>query len=116
MIGYILSFLLMSFGLYYGLALWVLVLATLARSAFTGLSSSFEEVLEYEFLDKATLAMALGFTQTAFLAGDAAGSLVTSLWIVPKNIADYAQICLYCAVLAAVHMVIIFLLKLLIKR
>lgn len=116
MIGYILSFLLMSFGLYYGLALWVLVLATLARSAFTGLSSSFEEVLEYEFLDKATLAMALGFTQTAFLAGDAAGSLVTSLWIVPKNIADYAQICLYCAVLAAVHMAIVFLLKLLIKR
>lgn len=116
MIGCILSFLVMSFGLYYGLGLWVIVLATLARSAFTGLSSSFEEVLEYEFLDKATLAMALGFTQTSFLAGDAIGSLVTSLWIVPKNVENYAQVCLYCAVLAFFHMAIIFLLKLLIKN
>lgn len=116
MIGYILSFLIMSFGLYYGLGLWVLVLAILARSAFSGLFLSFEEVLEYEFFSKETLAIALGFTQTAFLVGDAFGSLITSLWVVPENTGDYAQICLYCAALAAIHMIIIFLLKLLIKK
>lgn len=115
MIGLIVAFAIMSVGLSYEFGLWVLVIGALARTLFLSLSSSFEQVLEYELLDKATLAMALGFTQTAFLAGDALGSLITSMWVIPKNANDYAQICLYCAVLAGVHMVVIFVLKCLAK-
>lgn len=115
MLGLIVAFVVMSVGLSYELGLWVLVIGALARTLFLSLSSSFEQVLEYELLDKATLAMALGFTQTAFLAGDALGSLITSLWVIPKNASDYAQICLYCAVLAGVHMAVIFGLKGLVK-
>lgn len=115
MLGLIVAFVVMSVGLSYELGLWVLVIGALARTLFLSLSSSFEQVLEYELLDKATLAMALGFTQTAFLAGDALGSLITSLWVIPKNASDYAQICLYCAILAGVHMAVIFGLKGLVK-
>ncbi|MDO4441184.1 MAG: MFS transporter [Moraxella sp.] len=116
MAGYVACFVVMAAGLFYGLGLWVLVLAVLARSAFSGLAVSFEEVLEYELFDKASLATALGLTQTAFLAGDAVGSLITSLWVVPKNSRDYAQICLYCAILAVVHMGVFVCLKVLSAR
>lgn len=108
MIGLVLAFVMMSVGLNFELGLWVLVLAVLARSLFLSLSGSFEQVLEYELLDRATLAMALGLTQTAFLAGDALGSLMTSFWIVPTNSDDYARLCLYCAVLVLMHVGVIF--------
>lgn len=116
MAGYVSSFLLMAIGLYFELGLWLLVLAVLARSAFSGLAVSFEEVLEYELFDKAVLATVLGLTQTAFLAGDAAGSLLTSLWIVPKNSDDYARLCLYSAALAVVHVAVFACLKIKSKR
>lgn len=86
------------------LSLVVLVMIVLCRSVFLSMSSNFEQVLQYDLLNKSVLAAALGLTQTAFLAGDALGSLITSLWVVPKNNHDYAQICLYCAVLVFVQM------------
>lgn len=116
MIGLVLVFLAMGAGLYYKLGLWVLIIAVLARSLCLGLSASFEQVLEYQLFDKSALAMALGLTQTAFLAGDAIGSLITSLWVIPNNAADYAKICLYCAALAFIHAIVIFILRIKTKK
>ncbi|UNU73260.1 MFS transporter [Moraxella nasovis] len=111
MISLAFVFFAMFVGLRYNLGIWFLFFLVLSRSVFLSLSSSFEQVLEYELFNKATLAMALGLTQTSFLAGDALGSLVTSLWIDPKNIHDYAKICSYCSILVLFHMIILFILK-----
>lgn len=111
MLGLIGAFLLLIVGLKVEFGLWLLVLAVLVRSLCLSFSSAFEQILEYDLLNKATLGVVLGFTQTAFLAGDALGSLFTSLWIIPKNANDYVQICLYCAILVAGHLGIIAILR-----
>lgn len=111
MIGLALVFVMMSIGLSYQLGFWVLVIDVFARSLFLSLSGVFEEVLEYELLDKSTLAMTLGFTQTAFLAGDAIGSLITSLWVVPQGRDDYVQICVFCAVLVLIQAVVMLIVR-----
>lgn len=109
--GLMAAYFLMSFVLKTQMAVYLLMLITLMRSLCLSLSGTFEQVVQYDLLDKTSLGVALGFTQTAFLAGDALGALITGLWFMPEHVGDYAKICLCCGLLVVVQLLIIARLK-----
>lgn len=107
MIALVLIYLGLSYVLSLQLGFVSLIIIVMLRSACLSLTASFEQVLQYDMLDASILAVALGLMQTAFLAGDAIGSLITSLWIIPKNAADYADLFRYSTVLIVIELLMI---------
>lgn len=106
---------LVFFGLAFVLSgnfpLWVLTALVMIRSGMLSLALCFDEVLQYQLLKKETMAFAMGLLGTAFLVGDAMGSLLTGTLIIPKNITDYVPIFIACGVLALINVVIVIVLK-----
>lgn len=106
---------LVFFGLAFVLSghfpLWVLIVLVMLRSGMLSLALCFDEVLQYRLLKKETMAFAMGLLTTAFLIGDAIGSLLTGTFIVPKQIEDYIWIFNACGCLALVNVAVILLLK-----
>lgn len=106
---------LVFFGLAFVLSgnfpLWVLTALVMTRSGMLSLALCFDEVLQYQLLKKETMAFAMGLLGTAFLVGDAMGSLLTGTLIIPKNITDYVPIFIACGVLALINVVIVIVLK-----
>lgn len=100
----------------YQLSLVVLIGLVMLRSGMLSLAMCFDEVLQYQFLNKETISFALGLLSTAFLMGDALGSLLTGTFIVPKVIVDYVRIFYACGVLAFVNVALVLLLKKLAKN
>lgn len=106
---------LVFFGLAFVLSgnfpLWVLTALVMIRSGMLSLALCFDEVLQYQLLKKETMAFAMGLLGTAFLVGDAMGSLLTGTLIIPKNITDYVPIFIACGVLALINVAIVIVLK-----
>ncbi|OOS05147.1 hypothetical protein [Moraxella cuniculi] len=111
MIALVLIYLGLSYVLSLQLGFVSLIIIVMLRSACLSLTASFEQVLQYDMLDASILAVALGLMQTAFLAGDAIGSLITSLWIIPKTAADYADLFRYSTVLIVIELLMILGIK-----
>lgn len=94
-----------------GFPLWVLIGLVMLRSGMLSLAMCFDEVLQYQLLKKETIAFAMGLLTTAFLIGDAIGSLLTGTFIVPQSIDDYIGIFNGCGILALGNVGLILLLK-----
>lgn len=104
-------FLLLAVVLAYYSSLWLLIILAILRSGLLSLSVCFDEVFQYEILDKDNIGLVIGFLGTAFLVGDAVGSLITSTFIIPNTPKDYAMICVLCAIMAFVNVGIVVYLK-----
>lgn len=101
----------LGYALWQMLSVWLIIALMLFRNISFSISSTFSEISEYQLIDKDKLAILLGFSQTLFLIGDALGSLITSLLLIPNNPTDYAIICFCCAMVALINSFIIIQLK-----
>lgn len=100
---YVFMFLSISFN--WGLFLFVTFF--LIRSIILSITTCFEEILHYEFLDKDIMASLIGFVQTCFLIGDSLGSLISTILI--KN--NYAFIFIISGILVFFNVLVFFKLK-----
>lgn len=104
-------FLLLAVVLAYHSSLWLLIVLVMLRSGALSLSVCFDEIFQYEILDKENMGLVIGLLGTAYLIGDAVGSVMTSSFIMPNAPKDYAMICMLCAMMAFINVGIIVFLK-----
>lgn len=107
-----LIYLSMYFIVNYQISIYLFILMFIIRSIALAFSSSFEEILHYDVINKEIIASTLGFVQTFFLIGDSLGALISTLAI--KG--NYIFVFIFLSFFIFINLIVLFKIKSIIKE
>lgn len=102
----------MYFIVNYQISIYLFILMFIIRSIALAFSSSFEEILHYDVINKEIIASTLGFVQTFFLIGDSLGALISTLAI--KG--NYIFVFIFLSFFIFINLIVLFKIKSIIKE